>query len=115
MILPALFHWSPTTNRESILRDGLKPYSAPVVHSGAESFPYICLSPTPSSAWGLSGDMGWVSTIEEWDLWQVWLREGDEVDIRGDFGPIIREVRVRNALPGDRVWYVATRQPLVAR
>jgi hypothetical protein len=114
VILPALFHWSPATNRVAILRDGLKPYSPPVVHAGTAKFPYICLSPTPSSGWGLSGDMSWASEVDEWDLWQVRLQEGDEVDIRGDFGPVIREVRVRNALPADRVWLVATRSPLVA-
>lgn len=73
------------------------------------AFDHICLSPTPSSAWGLSGDMDWATESEEWDLWQVRLAEGDEVHYRSDFGPVLREVRVKTPIPPDRVWYVATR------
>lgn len=114
MILPVLYHWSPTARREEILREGLKPYSAPVTHSGEERYPYLCFSPRPSRAWGLSGDMEWTSNHEEWDLWEVRLVDGDEVHIRPGFGPEIAEVRVRNAIPADRVWYVASRTSLAA-
>lgn len=119
MILPAMFHWSPRERREAIQREGLVPYSDPTIHTGDEegkklAFPYLCLSPTPSAAWGLSGDMEWASEIEEWDLWQVRLQEGDEITIRGDFVPRISEVRVKNAIAAERVWYVATRKCPVA-
>lgn len=114
MLLPALFHWSPSDRREQILREGLRPYAPSVVHSDALRYPYVCLSPTPSLGWSLSGDMDWVSEVDSWDLWQVRLADGDEVSVRGDFGPVIHEVRVRNAIPADRVWWVATRQPFVA-
>jgi hypothetical protein len=112
--IDTLFHWSPAERREDILKTGLQVYSPSVVHSGEYRWPYICLGTTPSSAWGLSGDMEWASEIEQWDLWQVRIEEGDEITIRGDFCPVIREVRVRNSLPPDRVWFVATRKPLVA-
>lgn len=109
MILPALFHWSPIDRRQAILKEGLRPFCDPSVASG--KLPYISLSPTPSSAWGLSGDMEWVEEFDDWDLWQVRLVEGDEVRIRGDFGPTIREVKVHNTITPDRLWWVGTRQP----
>jgi hypothetical protein len=115
MLLPALYHWSPKDRREDIMRDGLKPYSMPVCHGagvGELKFAYICFSPTPSGAWGLSGDIdgNFEDTISEWDLWQVRLAEGDEVHYRADWGPWLREVRVHTAIPANRVWYVATRE-----
>lgn len=119
MILPALFHWAPRDRRESIRTGGLQPYSEPVIHTANAdgvklAFPYLCLSPTPSGAWSLSGDMDWASEVEEWDLYQLRLAEGDEVSYRGDFGPVLREIRVSNVIPADRVWYVATRKCPVA-
>jgi hypothetical protein len=110
-----LYHWSPSIRREGILREGLKVYSEPVTHTGDERYPYLCFGPTPSAAWGLSGDMEWTSEHEQWDLWQVRLVEGDEVHVRAEFGPTIYEVRVRNSIPADRVWYVGTREPAFAK
>lgn len=116
MHLPALYHWSPTDRRVEITQCGLTPYQpGHVLIDGKQlGFPYICFSPTPSAAWGLSGDMDWGTEIESWDLWMVRLIEGDEVQIRSDFGPVVREVRTFNAIPPDRLWYVATREPKVA-
>lgn len=121
MILPALFHWSPADRRESIQREGLRPYCPAVISTCVDgngrdlSWPYLCFSPTPSSAWGLSGDMHWATEIEQWDLWQVRLADGDEVHVRSDFGPVIREVRVYGSIPPDRCWWVAMREPQCAR
>jgi hypothetical protein len=56
--------------------------------------------------------MEWASEIEEWDLWLVDLADGDEIHIRAEFGPNLYEIRVRNAIPADRVWWVAQREPL---
>ena len=109
MILPALYHWSPATRRRAIHATGLLPYSESAVASNTQ--PYTSLSPSPSSAWGLSGDMEWMGEEDEWDLWQVRLVEGDEVHIRPDFGPVIREVKVYTPIPADRVWWVGTRAP----
>lgn len=53
--------------------------------------------------------MSWTSEIEEWDLWQVRLQDGDEVHYRSDFGPVLKEIRVYNAIPADRAWWVARR------
>lgn len=115
MILPQLFHWSPRDRRDAIRADGLRPYSPPAVTSEdasaewAHGFGCICLAPTASGAWGLSGDMQHVSEIEEWDLWQVTLADTDEIRVRAEFGPTVREVRVFNPVPADRLWWVATR------
>lgn len=107
MLLPAMYHWSPSDRRDLIRRQGLLPGSESVTSSSPME--YVCVSPTPSSAWGLSGDMGWTTEVEAWDLWMVRLVEGDEVHVRPDFGPVLREVRVFGAIPPDRCWYVATR------
>lgn len=107
--LPSQYHWSPSERREEIFRNGLKPYCDPVTHSGVLLWPYICLSPSPKRAWQLSGDFQDSGEIEQWDLWQVELGEHDEVSIRSEYGSEIMEVRVRSAIPADRVWHVATR------
>lgn len=112
MILPALYHWSPTSRREAILRDGLRMDADATVCSGdpiGHPFRCICLSPSPSAAWSLSGAMEWCQEIEAWDLWQVRLADGDEVHIRPDFGPVIQEIKVRTPIPADRLWWVGER------
>lgn len=113
MLLPALYHWSPSDRREAIRREGLRPYSPPVVHGAGvpdTAFPYLCLGTEPSGAWSLSGDMAWVGDVASWDLWQVRLADGDEVHYRADFGPELREVRLHSVVPADRVWFVGTRE-----
>lgn len=110
MILPALFHWSPNERRGDIERLGLQPRQIATTHSDPSlTSPYICFSPTPSRAWSLSGAMEWVSEVDEWDLWQVRLAEGDHVVVRSDFGPEIQEVKVYGAIPTDRLWLVGSR------
>lgn len=109
MIIGPIYHWSPSSRRDSILRDGLKIFSEPVTHSGEESYPYLCFGTSPSAAWGLSGDMEWNSEHENWDLWQIRLSDDDEVHYRADFGPNIKEIRTRNSIPVDRVWFVGKR------
>ena len=107
MIIPALFHWSPAERREEIFKQGLVPASINVIATTTLS--YLCLSPTPSSAWGLSGGTI-LAEIEEWDLWQVNIGEHDEVHIRPEFGSVIKEVMVRNVILPDRIWYVGSRK-----
>lgn len=64
-----LYHWSPTSNRNSINRYGLMPDKKS--RSGDWQPPYICFSDDPMLAWRLSGatDDG----IESWDLWMCYL------------------------------------------
>lgn len=101
-----LYHWSPKRNRLEIIRQGLLACK-PCRNGGPESgYAYVCLGTTPSSAWGLVLEP---EVEEEWDLWQVTIRDGDPLSIRGEFSPYVREVRVLGSLPADRVWWVGER------
>lgn len=122
MNLPVCYHWSPATRRKDILRDGLKPYSR-MSNGGFHnddtgnevvSFPYICLATEASRGWALSGGMPGFEGIEDWDLWEVRLADSDEVHISLEYGPSVKEIRVTNAIPPDRVRWIATRSPLSA-
>lgn len=112
--LGPLFHWSPEGRRAAIRAEGLQPFSHPTLHCeddrGPVGFPYVCLGTNPSSAWRLSGDMGWATEVEAWDLWQIDLAESDEVHVMPEFGARIKEIRIRNAIAADRCWWVASRQ-----
>lgn len=107
-----LYHWSPKDNREAILQEGLTVLSE---NGDDEDWraPYICLGTTPSSAWGLLPPR-WPTgstPTETMDLWQVRVQEGDQITIRGDHAPMIREVRAHHSLPPDRVWWAGERTP----
>lgn len=104
--LGILYHWSPQERRLAILQQGLQVMAEPQVHS--VPFPWVCLGTTPSSAWGLTlaEDR---QEVEVWDLWQVQIRDEDHVHVLEGWGPMIREVRVHNGLPADRIWWVGER------
>ena len=97
----------PKSLRESILRSGLQACSQARGGTPAR-FAYVCLATSPSSAWVLT-NADEQRDEEGWDLWQVQVRDGDPLSIRGDFSPYIREVRVLRSLPADRVWFVGER------
>lgn len=116
--LNPLYHWSPARLRVSIAREGLKIMMPCRALQGDEtsdvSFPWVCLGSTPSSAWGLilepeSEDPDHRKDGKGWDLWQVQVSENDRLEIRGDFSPWVREVRVLNSIPAERVWWVGSR------
>jgi len=115
--LPALYHWSPKSRRETIRLNGLCPYQAPAVSTEsaynedwAHGFGCICFAVDPAQAWRLSGDLDHVSEIEDWDLWQLpMILDTDEVRIRAEFGPAIKEVRLFNPVAADRLWWVGER------
>lgn len=108
--LGALYHWSPFERRTDILKHGLVPGSDPSVCRDMR-LGYVCLGPTPSKAWGYSGDMEWMEDFDEWDLWQVRLTADDDVRIRNDGTFEIIEIKVHNTIPPDRVWWVGERTP----
>lgn len=110
MILPALYHWSPTIRRASIEQHGLRIYEESVVHSDPELlYPYICFGTTPSNAWGLSADVEWTGEIEEWDLWQHWAKDNERVHVLPTFGGVIQEVRIATPIAIQDLWFVGTR------
>ena len=101
-----LYHWSPKDRRLGILQNGLQLMSKATV--GSVAFPWVCLATTPSCAWGLTLAEDRME-VEVWDLWQVTLTEKDHVNILSDWGPAIREVRIHNGLPSDRLWWIGER------
>lgn len=109
MNLGALYHWSPRPRRDAILKQGLVPGSEST--NAGSTVAYICLGTSPRGAWMLSGDLEWAQEVEDWDLWQVWLVDMDEVRIRPNYGPRIDEVKVHNVIPPDRVWWAGERRP----
>ena len=122
LVLPPLYHWSLSDNRESIRRHGLKPtcptattVGPPIV--GTTSVRHVdheatkkavCLGTTPSHAWHLSGNL-FGDNGTEWDLWQVVLGEDDEVYPLSFQGYRLSEIRVVNRIPKSQVWYVGSR------
>lgn len=111
MLLNPLYHWSPAERYASIVRDGLRPGSDPTVATGTR-LTYLCLSPDPRLAWSISGAMDWVSEIEHWDLWQARIVDGDELHVRPENDPVIREVKLRGCIPPDRLWWIGRRYDL---
>lgn len=107
-IIGSLYHWSPSDRRESILKEGLQILTTPTFST--QKYPYVCLGTSPSAAWGLSGGYDPTCEILDWDLYQVTLEETDEVHILPLFGYKVQEVRVRNPIPPQRVWYVGSRE-----
>jgi hypothetical protein len=70
--------------------------------------PYVCLSPTPSIAWQLCGQVvGQVG--QTWDLWMVQLAAVDNVHVLPMWGTEVQEVRVHGRVPKSRVWWVGER------
>lgn len=108
VLLGALYHWAPADRRAAILLEGLVPGRSPTVTINGRCRE-LCLSPTPAGAWTLSGALDWVAEIESWDLWQVELGDRDEVHVLPSWGPHVKEIRVRNTMPPDRVWWVGQR------
>jgi hypothetical protein len=112
-----VYHWSPTVNRERILREGLLimnsqiDYENPITGT-PESWkpPYICTSPDPWTAYTYVIPMFGEGNVPPLDLFCIELAEGDDVIFRNDRTIHIIEVRVCNSVPPDRVHYLATRE-----
>lgn len=95
-LIETVYHWSPIARRSRILEAGLRP-----VRSEA-----LCCGATPAEAWELSEAIG---PSGAWDLWQVTLADDDEVVVLPQWGPRVREVRVRGPIPADRCWLAGSR------
>lgn len=109
MRLPQLYHWSPVSRRAAIELDGLIPGCEPTVGTVStvtNGRHMICFGTSPSAAWGLSGNTVLPGV---WDLWQVNLAATDEVHVLPMFGDLISEVRVANAIPPSRLWWIGQR------
>lgn len=111
--LGPLYHWSPRNRLTGINRRGLVPgqrnhHGATRNDDGTEfRQPAVCASPDPATAWAYSHG-AWNST-GTFDLWQFWLVDGDDVEVRRMWGARIVEVRVHNRIRKARVVWVAER------
>lgn len=104
-----LFHWSPVSRRQSILKQGLVPgKGSPLWRDGFRA-PYICFCRTPSMAWCLSATQG---KPRKWDLWCVWSHHVESYKIKRQNGRQWwkAEYRVPARIPKSRVWFVGTRE-----
>jgi hypothetical protein len=108
--LGPLYHWSPSGRRDQIEAVGLRLHQAAAVHGDpAMTAPYLSLGTSPAGAWALSGDMEHVAEIDEWDLWEVWVGQRDDLRVRAEYGPTIREVKSYTPIPPDRLWWCGRR------
>lgn len=116
LTLDIVYHWSPSSNRKSILTNGLQlfqksfEYVNPVTKKDEVWLtPYICTGTTP-----------WVALcyciptfdgeIPPLDLYQIILSDMDAVVFRNDKSREIIEVRIQNTIPPDRINYIASRE-----
>ncbi len=100
-----LYHWSPVSRRESILRYGLKPGS--LSRCGQWKPPYVCFSDSPSLAWSLSGALA--DGTDAWDLWMMWSSVPTKLKRRRDGGKRVIEYRVFERVYKRDLWRVGSR------
>lgn len=106
-MITTLFHWSPAERYASVRRHGLLPDQRATVASS--SLHYICASPDPQRAWLLSGAADWCQEIEQWDLWMLTVVDTDELHVRPFFGRWVEEIKLRNPIPPERLWWCGRR------
>ncbi|WP_032376707.1 hypothetical protein [Rhodococcoides fascians] len=114
LLLPDLFHWSPTSRRKGIIRSGLLPEaknSDGGEYGGiTDGRPMNCMSGDPATAWRyLPHTKEQIAEHASWDLWQVHLAESDEVHVLPVWGRHLHEIRVANRIPKSRLTLLATR------
>ena len=110
-----LYHWSPTTNRNSINRYGLQINRRTL--QGDWRPPYVCFSDDPMLAWVLSGRM--YPEIISWDLWMCHMptqTSFEHYEIITDTFPdtgrhYIKEYRIYTRVYKRDLHYIATRTP----
>lgn len=108
-----LYHWSPTHNRNSINKVGLKPFRKTL--QGLWRPPYVCFSDEPNLAWILSGKM-WPE-IPNWDLWMCYMGSQTSFDhyeiitdtYRESRRPYIKEYRIYTRVYKRDLIYVGSR------
>lgn len=116
MKLGIVYHWSPTANREKILKEGLTILNSEITYenptTGEEETwkpPYLCTSLDPWTAYKYVKPMIDGAEVPSMDLYFFALGKHDDIIIRNDRTIEIIEVRVLNSIPAGRVHYLATR------
>lgn len=117
MRLGIVYHWSPTANREKILKEGLTVLNSSIEYENPNTGemetwkpPYICASLDPWTAYRYVLPMIDATEVPSLDLYFFELKKTDDVIIRNDRTYEIIEARVLNSIPAGRVHYVATRE-----
>ena len=111
-----VYHWSPTKNREEILKNGLKimmgelEYDNPVTCK-TETWkpPYICTSLDPYTALIYVTPTFEDQVLPEMDLFIIKLSDTDQIRVRNDMTREIIEIRIMNSVESSRIKYLATR------
>lgn len=106
-MITRLYHWSPAERYHAIRDGGLKPNSDNTVASS--KLHYLCTGLMPDQAWMLSGAMDWCAEIDHWDLWVIAVAPQDELHVRPFYGSMIEEIKIRNPIPPDRLWWAGRR------
>lgn len=116
MKITTVYHWSPSTNREEILKSGIKIMMSEIHYYNEVSQkeecwkpPYICASTEAQTALTYVLPM-FNEDVPELDLFQIILNDADRIEFRNDGTNKIIEVRIKNTIPADRVLYIATRK-----
>lgn len=115
MVVDKVYHWSPSSNRDNILKSGLiinqeHEYENPC-NGEIEVWkcPYICTSLDPYTALVYvkpTFDAG----VPPLDLFQISISTNDSCYFRNDGGVNIIEVRLLNTIPPDRIRYLGSRE-----
>lgn len=106
----SLYHWTPTKNRNGIIRRGLLPHRRPTTHASTSwRAPYVCFGDTVAWAWALSG--GQRSAPDgSWDLWETRISDlTDPIILPVDHVNGIHEIRTEHRVFKRHLWYVGTR------
>jgi hypothetical protein len=103
-----LYHWSPSSRRKQIERQGLRVGKPHVTHTKGWQAKYLCFAASPSLAWGLSACA--VNEEGDWDLWMTWSASLQKPirRIRWE-GLEVKEYRTYDNLPKRLIWFVGTR------
>ncbi|MDD2493956.1 MAG: hypothetical protein PHE29_02070 [Tissierellia bacterium] len=118
MLLSKVYHWSPTTNRKSILQNGLKILNSHIEYENPLTgknevweCPYICTSLEARTAYTYVEPMFMDDgEMPSMDLYEIDLINSDEVEFRNDYTIQIIEVRIYNSISPERIHYIATRE-----
>jgi hypothetical protein len=100
--IPPLYHWSPTSARASIRRQGLLP-TCPSGRIGLA----VCLATTPLMAWRLSKSSRELVGDGPWDLWEVYVADTPVSRVR-HHGRLI-EYRIPRTIGSSGLQLIATR------
>lgn len=106
------YHWSPSTRRDAIEREGLRIGSEPSVNGVEDDHRngWVSVSPTPSQAWWLSAGAlhigGFGSEAPIWDLYEVDIADLSVERRQGDYP----EFYVHENVASERVTRVAIRK-----